>query len=182
MTPIAPQTDVPRLLALGARRPEIDPEAWIAPGATVAGSVRIAARASLWYGVVARGDAEQITIGAGSNLQDGCLLHADPGFSLTIGAGVSVGHGAVLHGATIEDDVLVGMGSIVMNGAVIGAGSIVGAGACVTEGTVVPPRSMVLGVPGKVRAELSDEQVDGIRLNAEHYVHLAATHRDATPL
>lgn len=103
--PDAPTTplDRPRLLALGERRPTIDPDAWVAPGATVAGSVTIAAHASLWYGVVARADVEDITIGAGANVQDGTMLHADPGFPLRIGAGVSVGHGAVLHGATIED-------------------------------------------------------------------------------
>ena len=174
--------DRPRLLALGERRPTIDPDAWVAPGATVAGSVTIAAHASLWYGVVARADVEDITIGAGANVQDGTMLHADPGFPLRIGAGVSVGHGAVLHGATIEDDVLVGMGAIVMNGAVIGEGSIVGAGACVAEGTVVPPRSLVVGVPAKVRKELGDEQVAGIRENAATYRRLADLHRTAEPV
>ncbi|MEQ6900939.1 gamma carbonic anhydrase family protein [Nocardioides sp. YIM 152588] len=169
------------LLALGDRRPAIDPAAWIAPNATVAGDVTIAAEASLWYGVVARADMESIEIGARSNLQDGCMMHADPGFPLRVGAGVSVGHGAILHGATIEDDVLIGMGAIVMNGAVIGAGSVVGAGACVAEGTVVPPRSLVVGVPAKVVKETSDEHVAGIRLNADAYVDLAVQHRGATP-
>lgn len=178
----APASDRPRLLALGERRPSIDPEAWVAPGATVAGSVSIAAEASLWYGVVARADVEEISIGAGANLQDGTMMHADPGFPLRVGAGVSVGHGAVLHGATIEDDVLIGMGAIVMNGAVIGTGSIVGAGACVAEGIVVPPRSLVVGVPAKVRKELGDEAVARIRENAATYRRLAALHRTATPI
>ncbi len=144
------------------------------------GDVSVAAGASLWYGVVARADMESISIGSGSNLQDGCVLHADPGFPLRIGADVSVGHGAVLHGAVIEDTVLIGMGAIVMNGAVIGTGSIVGAGACVAEGTVVPPRSLIVGVPAKVRKEIGDDQVAGITLNAAVYRDLAVQHREAS--
>lgn len=154
-----------------------DLTAWVAGNATVVGAVTIGAEASLWYGVVVRGDGDTITVGARSNLQDGTVVHADPGFPVRVGAGVSVGHRAVLHGCTIEDDVLVGMGAVVMNGAVIGSGSLVGAGALVPEGMVVPPRSLVLGVPAKVRRETTDDEVVGIELNAAAYLELAAAHR-----
>jgi len=171
----------PLLLPLGPRRPDLHPTAWVAPGAVVAGDVRIGADVSLWYAVVVRGDAERIEIGARSNLQDGSVLHADAGFPLVVGEGVSVGHRAVLHGAVIEDDVLVGMGAIVMNGARVGAGSIIGAGACVPQGMQVPPGSLVLGLPAKVRGETSEEQRAEVRANAETYLALAARHRAAQP-
>lgn len=171
----------PLVLPLGDLRPALDPTAFVAPGAVVAGDVVVGPDSGLWYAVVVRGDAERIRIGARSNVQDGSVLHADPGFPLTVGDGVSVGHRAVLHGCTIEDDVLVGMGAIVMNGARVGAGSVVGAGACVPQGMQVPPRSLVLGLPAKVRGELDDAQVDGVRENAATYVALAARHRAALP-
>jgi carbonic anhydrase/acetyltransferase-like protein (isoleucine patch superfamily) len=151
--------------------------AYVALGAVVIGAAEVSADASIWFNAVVRADAESISIGEGSNLQDLVAAHADPGFPLTVGADVSVGHGAVLHGCTIEDEVLVGMHATVMNGARIGTGSIVAAGALVTEGTVVPPRSLVAGVPAKVRRELSDEELALIKLNAEHYRGLAATYR-----
>jgi carbonic anhydrase/acetyltransferase-like protein (isoleucine patch superfamily) len=156
--------------------PEVDPTAWIAPGAVLAGAVTIGAEASVWYATVVRGDGDVIRIGARSNVQDGCVLHTDPGLQLVVGEGVSVGHRAVLHGCVIEDDVLVGMGAIVMNGALIGTGSLVAAGALVTEGTKIPPRSLVVGAPAKVRRELSDEELALVRYNATHYVALARTH------
>ncbi|MDX6215164.1 MAG: hypothetical protein QOG99_748 [Frankiales bacterium] len=164
-------------ISLGAVQPQVDRTAWVAPDAVLAGDVTVGAEASVWYTTVVRGDGDAIRIGPRSNIQDGCVLHTDPGLVLEVGAGVSVGHRAVLHGCVIEDDVLVGMGSIVMNGARIGAGSLIAAGALVTEGTQVPPRSLVVGAPATVRRELSDGELELIRHNATHYVGLAATHR-----
>ncbi|MFD5177148.1 gamma carbonic anhydrase family protein [Nocardia sp. NPDC058379] len=159
--------------------PEIDDTAWIAPNATVIGRVRLGAEVGIWYSAVLRGDLEQLTIGARTNIQDGCVLHADPGFPLTVGSGVSVGHNAILHGCTVGDDVLVGMGATVLNGAVIGAGSLIAANALIPEGAQIPPGSLVAGVPGKVRRELTEAQLDGIKLNAAVYLHNLAAHRDA---
>ena len=168
------------LLTLGESGPTVDPTAWIAPGAVLVGAVAVGARASVWYAVVVRGDGDRITVGEGSNVQDGCVLHTDPGFHLEIGAGVTVGHRAVLHGCRIEDQVLVGMGAVVMNGAVIGSGSIIGAGALVPEGTVVRPGSLVIGAPGRVQRETTADERALIVANAQHYEALAALHAGAT--
>src|SRR3954447_6024074 len=127
-------------------------------------------RSSIWYGAVARADHEVIEIGEGSNVQDGCMLHSDPGFPLVLGRGVTVGHNVILHGAHVEDDVLVGMGSVVMNGARIGSGSIVAAGAVVTPGTQVPPGSVVGGIPAKVLRQATDDDRAHIEGNAASYV------------
>ncbi|MPQ98907.1 gamma carbonic anhydrase family protein [Modestobacter sp. I12A-02628] len=127
------------------------------------------ARSSIWYGAVARADLERIEIGADSNVQDGCTLHSDPGSPLIVGRGVTVGHRVVLHGARVDDDVLIGMGSVVMNGAHIGSGSIVAAGAVVTQGTQVPPRSLVAGVPAKVLRPTTDDDMLHIQGNAISY-------------
>ena len=167
-------------VSLGERRPEIDASAWVAPTATVIGEVVMAAESSLWYSAVIRADGDAITVGERSNIQDGCVLHADNGLPLRIGAGVTVGHNVVLHGCTIDDDVLIGMGAIVMNGASIGSDSIIGAGAIVSEGVVVPPGSLVLGIPGKVRREVTDAEREAIRLNAAHYVTRLPVFRSAT--
>lgn len=167
-------------LVIDGIAPDVAPDAWVAPTAVLAGRVRIAAAASVFYGAVLRGDSEQIEIGAGSNVQDGAVLHADPGHPAVIGAGVSIGHGAVVHGARVEDGSLIGMHATVLNGAVIGAGSLVAAGAVVLEGTVVPPGSLVAGVPAKVRRDLSDAEREGLRRNAEAYLVLAAKHAAAT--
>ncbi|MHA6628546.1 gamma carbonic anhydrase family protein [Pseudonocardia sichuanensis] len=161
-------------------RPQVHADAWVAPTVVLAGRVSIAAQAGVWYASVLRADLDTVTVGARSNIQDGCVVHADPGFPVTVGAGVSVGHRAVLHGCTIEDDVLVGMGAVVLNGARIGAGSLIAAGAVVLEGTEVPPGSLVAGVPGKVRRELGEQERANILRNAESYVALAATHAAAT--
>jgi carbonic anhydrase/acetyltransferase-like protein (isoleucine patch superfamily) len=158
--------------------PAVHDSAFIAPTASVIGKATLAENSSAFCGVSFRADTAAITVGAGSNLQDNVVLHADPGFPCTVGEGVSVGHAAVVHGCTVEDDCLIGMGATVLNGAVIGAGSLVAAGAVVLEGTVVPPRSLVAGVPGKVRRELTDEEYDGVRANAARYRELAAAHRD----
>ena len=170
------------LIALGERSPVVDPAAWVAPNATLVGAVELGPDASVWYGAVIRGDGDRISIGARSNVQDNCALHTDPGLHLQIGAGVSIGHSAVVHGCVIEDDVLIGMGSIVMNGAVVGSGSMVGAGAVISAGVVIPPRSLVVGVPGKVRRETTDEELLLIRANADHYLSHSATHRRGVQL
>ena len=169
------------LQQLGDKVPQVDPSAWVAPGAVLVGDVTLGRHASVWYGTVVRGDGDAIRIGARSNIQDGCVLHTDPGLVLEVGEDVSVGHRAVLHGCVVEDGVLVGMGAVVMNGARIGAGSLVAAGALVTEGTQVPPRSLVVGSPAKVRRELSDDEVVMVRYNAEHYVALTERHRQEFP-
>ncbi|GAB0103104.1 gamma carbonic anhydrase family protein [Nocardia sp. JMUB6875] len=164
-------------IQLGEHAPQVDENAWIAPNATVVGRVRLEAEVSVWYSAVLRGDMDEITVGARSNIQDGCVLHADPGFPCTVGEGVSVGHNAILHGCTVGDDVLIGMGATVLNGAVIGAGSLIAANALVPEGAQIPPGSLVAGVPGKVRRELSEAERDHIRLNAAAYLHNTALHR-----
>ncbi|GIJ46040.1 gamma carbonic anhydrase family protein [Virgisporangium aliadipatigenens] len=169
----------PLLLRLGDRRPKIDPAAFVAPGAVVVGDVTIGARAGIWYATVVRGDTAPITVGAETNIQDGSVLHADPGAPLVVGARVTVGHRVVLHGAVVADDVLIGMGSVVMNHARIGAGSVVGAGALIVEGTEVPPGSLVLGAPGRVVRSLTAEERAGITEAAGRYVRRAAEHRAA---
>jgi len=161
-------------ISLGDKTPQVAQGAWIAPNATLVGSVVIHEGASIWYGAVLRADNEPITIGARSNVQDNCAFHVDKGKPVALGEGVSVGHGAIIHGATVEDNVLIGMGAIIMNGAVIGTESLIAAGALISAGVVIPPRSLVAGVPGKVRRELSDEEVATIYTNARIY----AEHRD----
>src|SRR3954469_23130541 len=168
-------------IALDGSSPHVDPSAWVAPDAVLVGDVSVGPESSIWYTTVVRGDGDAIRIGARRNVQDGCVLHTDPGLKLVVGSGVSVGHRAVLHGCVVEDDVLVGMGAIVMNGARIGAGSLVAAGALVTEGTQLPPGSLVVGAPAKVRRELSDDERELVRYNATHYVALAKLHAGTDP-
>ena len=167
----------PLIIPIRGRAPQLHAESWVAPNATLIGPVTLGARVSVWYNATLRAEFEPIEIGAGSNIQDGVTVHVDPGFPARIGAGVTVGHNAVLHGCTIEDDVLVGMGAIVLNGAVLGEGSLVAAGAVVPQGAVIPPRSLVAGVPGKVRRTLNDDEVAGNRFNAEAYQGLIELHR-----
>ena len=169
----------PLIVTVAGHTPQLDPESWVAPNASLIGQVRLAARAGVWYSATLRAEAEVIEIGAGTNIQDGVTVHVDPGFPVHVGAGVSVGHNAVLHGCTIGDGVLVGMGAIVLNAAVIGEGSLVAAGALITQGMVVPPRTLVAGVPGKVRRELSAEEVAANRHNAAVYEQLIDLHRGA---
>lgn len=161
------------------RSPSIAASAWVATSATVIGNVTLGEGVGVYYGAVVRGDAEAITLAARSNVQDGVVLHADPGFPLTVGSGVSIGHNAVLHGCTIGDDVLVGMGATVLNGATVGAGTIIGANALVPEGTEIAPGSLVVGVPAKVRRELTEDEQAKVRFNAEAYVGLTEEHRSA---
>ncbi|NMI01320.1 gamma carbonic anhydrase family protein [Pseudonocardia acidicola] len=172
--------DQPAVVEFHGARPDAHPESWTAPGATLIGRVALGPASSVWYGCVLRADMDSITIGARSNIQDGTVVHADPGFPVTVGERVSVGHRAVLHGCTIADDVLVGMGAVVLNGAVLGAGSLVAAGAVVLEGTTVPPGSLVAGVPAKVRRPLTDDERAATVRNAEAYCALAAAHAEAT--
>ncbi|MFD7661114.1 gamma carbonic anhydrase family protein [Streptomyces sp. NPDC059788] len=164
---------------VGGKEPAVDPEAFTAPTSVVVGEVTLAPGASVWYHAVLRADCGPIVLGADSNVQDNCTVHVDPGFPVTVGERVSVGHNAVLHGCTVEDDVLIGMGATVLNGAHIGAGSLVAAQALVPQGMRVPPGSLVAGVPAKVRRELTEEERDGIRLNATMYVELSKSHRAA---
>ena len=164
------------LIALGDVTPEVE-GAWVAPSATLVGAVRLAAEVSVWYGSVLRADNDSITIGPGSNVQDCCVMHTDPGLPVTVGARVTVGHRAVLHGCTVEDDVLIGMGAMVLNGALVGAGSLVAAGSVVLEGTQVPPGSLVAGLPAKVRRPLTTQEREGVIRNAADYVDLAARYR-----
>ncbi|MBA0051139.1 gamma carbonic anhydrase family protein [Streptomyces sp. AJS327] len=169
--------------AVGDRKPRIEHGVFTAPTSVVVGDVTLRAGSSVWYGAVLRGDCDSITLGADSNIQDNCTVHADPGFPATVGERVSVGHNAVLHGCAVEDDVLVGMGATVLNGATIGAGSLIAAQALVPQGMRVPPGSLVAGVPAKVKRELTEEEREGIRANAAMYRELARGHRETlTPV
>jgi carbonic anhydrase/acetyltransferase-like protein (isoleucine patch superfamily) len=159
--------------------PTVEDGAWVADNATVLGDAEIGAGSGVWFGAVVRADTESIRIGRDTNIQDNCVLHADPGAPLTIGDRVSIGHVAVLHGCTVESDVLIGMGAVLMNHARIGSGSLVAAGAVVVEGTVVPPGSLVAGVPGKVRRELTDDELEHVRTNARQYADLARRHLES---
>ena len=158
--------------------PNIAPSAWIAPTATVVGDVILEDNVSVWHGAVIRADLARIRIGHRTNVQDNAVLHADPGFPVTIGAEVSVGHGAICHGCLIGDDVLVGMGALIMNGVQIGDATLIGAGAVLLEGTIIPSQSLVVGVPAKVVRALSPKEIHRIRDNAATYVHLAGEHRN----
>ena len=165
--------------ALGPHTPRIDPDAYLAPGTHVAGQVEVGAHASVWFGVVVRGDNEPIRIGARSNIQENTVMHVDTGHPLTVGTDVTVGHLAMLHGCTIGDGCLIGIKAVIMNGAVIGAQSLIGAGALVTEGKEIPPRSLVLGSPGKVVRTLTDAEVARLQASADSYVARARHYREA---
>jgi carbonic anhydrase/acetyltransferase-like protein (isoleucine patch superfamily) len=143
---------------------------WIAPNATVIGRVHLEAEASVWFGAVVRGDVEDITIGAGSNIQDNAVLHADPGFPLHIGRKCTIGHAAIVHGCTIGDNSLIGMGATVLNGARIGANCLIGANALVTEGKIIPDGSLVVGAPGKAVRQLTADEIAGLMRSADHYI------------
>ncbi|MEC3854024.1 gamma carbonic anhydrase family protein [Paenarthrobacter ureafaciens] len=170
------------ILALDGRQPSVSSEAWVAPTATVVGSATVGAATGIFYGAVVRADIEDITIGAGSNIQDNAVVHADPGHPAQIGDNVTVGHGAVLHGCTVGDGTLIGMNATVLNGAVIGAGSLIAAQSLVLEGTEVPPGSLVAGVPAKVRRPLTTEEIDNCRQSAITYTELTKKHRGAAAL
>ena len=157
--------------------PQISESAWVADSAQVIGRVELDDDASVWFGVVIRGDTEAIRVGRRTNIQDMSVLHADSGVPLTLGEDVTVGHKAMLHGCTIGDGCLIGIGAVVLNGARIGKGCLVGAGSLVTEGKEFPAGSMILGSPARVVRQLSTEQLEGLRLMAEHYVSNASRFR-----
>jgi carbonic anhydrase/acetyltransferase-like protein (isoleucine patch superfamily) len=165
------------LLPHGDTSPKVAPSAWIAPGAYVIGDVSLGDESSVWYGAVLRGDTEPIQIGDRTNVQDGCILHADPGYPAVVGEGCVLGHNAVVHGCEIGDNCLVGMSATILNGAKIGDGSIVAAGAVVPEGREFPPRSLIVGVPAKRAGDVADKQAADIERGANHYVERAAAHR-----
>lgn len=165
------------IIPLGEHSPALAPGAFVHDAATVIGRVSLGRSASVWPNATIRGDTDAITIGDETNIQDGAVVHADAGVPCTIGRAVTVGHLACVHGCTVEDEVLVGIGAVVLNGCVVGTGSIVGAGAVLTEGTIVPPGSLVLGTPGRVSRATSEEQRATIRHSASHYVAMIAVHR-----
>lgn len=152
------------------RADQCHPAAFIAPGAVIIGDVTVGEHSSVWFGAVIRGDAERITIGRQTNIQDGCILHADQGYPCTLGDRVTLGHGAIVHGATVDDDVMIGMRAVVMNGARIGRGSLVAVGAIVLEGAVVPPGSVVMGTPAVVKRQVTEKDVARTQHAADHYV------------
>jgi carbonic anhydrase/acetyltransferase-like protein (isoleucine patch superfamily) len=163
---------------IGDRTPDVAPTAYVHETATVIGNVVLKDRVSVWPQAVIRGDTETITIGAGSNVQDGAILHADPGVPLTLGDDVTIGHQVMLHGCTIGDGALIGIQAIVLNNAVIGKGCLVGAGALVTEGKVFPDNMLIVGSPARAIRELTPDHVARIRHAASHYVEEAVHYRD----
>lgn len=164
---------------LDEHEPRLAPDAYVVDNATVIGRVTLGAGASVWFGAVLRGDGDDIIVGAGSNVQDGAVLHVDPGFPLKIGERVSVGHQAMLHGCTIGAGSLIAIKAVVLNGAVIGEQCLVGAGAVVTEGKTFPPRSLLLGAPARVARELTEKDLQLLQGAADSYVRRAARYRDA---
>ena len=158
------------LYELDGTTPRVAESAWVADSAEVMGNVVLGEDASIWFGAVLRGDNETLSIGAGSNVQDGSVLHSDLGQPLTIGERVTVGHKVVLHGCTVGDESLIGIGAVVLNGAKIGRNCLVGAGALITEGKEFPDGSMIIGSPAKAVRQLTPEQIEGLRRSAQHYV------------
>lgn len=165
------------ILPIDGKRPRIADGAFIAPTAVVIGDVRIAEGASIWYGVVLRGDMEPITIGRDTNIQDNCTVHTDHGHPTVIGAGVSVGHNAVIHGCSIEDDCLIGIGALVLSRAVIHRGSVVAAGAVVREGQAVGPGALVAGVPAVLKRSVTPVELVEFLRPVDNYRRLARIHR-----
>ena len=157
--------------------PNIHPSAFIHPRAVVLGDVTLGARVSVWPTAVIRGDSDTITIGDDSNVQDGTIVHVDDGVPTTIGKRVGIGHRAIVHGATIEDDCLIAMGAVLLNHVHVGTGSIIGAGAVCREGMLIPPNSLVLGVPGRVTRATTDDDRDRIRKTVQSYVDLQERYR-----
>lgn len=155
---------------LDEHTPQVHPTAFVADSAQVVGRVTLGEGSSVWFNTVIRADNEPMTIGAGSNIQDGSVLHSDTGFPLSVGERVTVGHQVVLHGCTVGDESLIGIGAVVLNGTKIGKHCLVGAGSLVTEGKEFPDGSMILGSPAKVVRQLTPEQIDGLRRSAQHYI------------
>jgi carbonic anhydrase/acetyltransferase-like protein (isoleucine patch superfamily) len=165
------------LISFAGSHPEVAKSAWVAPNATLIGAVTISPNATVMFGAVLRADRDAIRLGADSNLQDNVVVHGDPGFPALIGSGVSVGHGAIVHGATVSDHVLIGMGAVLLNGCEIGSECIIAAGTVVLEGAIIPPGSLVAGVPGKIRRETTPEERAHIRGNAGTYQELGKRYR-----
>ena len=163
---------------LGEHAPQVAASAWVAESATVVGQVEVRDDVGIWYGAVLRGDNDRIVVGAGSNVQDGCVLHTDAGYTLAVGRGVTVGHQAMLHGCTIGDGTLIGIQSVILNGARVGRRCLVGAGTLVPEGREFPDGVLIMGRPGKVVRELTPEQLARLDWAWRHYVDQARRHRD----
>ena len=164
--------------AYHATRIAIDPTAYVAPGAALVGEVHVGRNASIWFNVTLRGDGAPIVIGAESNVQDGAVVHVDPGRPTHIGDRVTLGHGAIVHASLIEEDVLVAMGALILSGCRVGRHCLIGAGAVVPEGSEIPSGSLVLGVPGRVVRPLRPDEIERIHANAVSYVDLARAYRD----
>ena len=170
-----------KLLALPESEPSIDGSVFRAPGSVVVGDVQIGPDSSIWYNAVVRADVSPVRIGSRTNIQDGAILHADPGFPCIVGDDVTIGHKAIVHGAKVGDGALIGMGAILLNGAEIGAEAIVAAGAVVTEGTIVAPGTLVAGIPAREKRQLDDDARQMGRTGAAGYVRNARRHMGATP-
>jgi carbonic anhydrase/acetyltransferase-like protein (isoleucine patch superfamily) len=171
------------LYALADTAPTVDADAWVAPDANVIGNVMLKAGSSVWFGCTLRGDNEPITVGTGSNVQENCVFHTDPGCPLTIGENCTIGHKVMLHGCTIGDNSLVGMGATILNGAKIGKNCLIGAGALITENKVIPDGSLVMGAPGKVVRELDEAAIARLTASALHYQENARRfRRDLKPV
>ncbi|WP_170606967.1 gamma carbonic anhydrase family protein [Ruegeria arenilitoris] len=155
--------------ALGDEKPQIHEDTWVAPDANLIGKVVLEQGASVWFGTTIRADHEEIRVGAGSNVQENCVMHIDPGYPLTIGRNCTIGHKVMLHGCVIGENSLIGMGSIILNGAKIGKNCLIGAGALITEGKEIPDNSLVMGAPGKVVRQLDEAAAKSITLSALHY-------------
>lgn len=158
------------------KEPLIEDNVFIAQGAVVSGNVRLQEEVSVWFHAVIRAEEGEVSVGRGSNVQDGCVVHVDKGGAVAIGEGVTIGHNAVIHGCTVGDNSLIGMGAVIMNDAVIGKNCIVAAGALVTERTVIPDNSLVMGSPAKIKRAVTPEEMESNRCNAEHYVKEAAVY------
>lgn len=164
--------------ALDDVHPQIDDAVWIAPSAVIVGDVVIGPEVGIWFGAVARGDIERITIGARTNVQENAVLHTDSGYPLTIGANVTIGHAAIVHGCSIGDNSLIGMGATVLNGARIGRNCLIGANALVTENKVIPDNSLVMGAPAKVVRAIDEEGIAALAASAARYVDNARRFAD----
>ena len=179
-TDFTPRPGGALVLPYGDARPRLAARVFLAPGASVIGDVELGEGVSVWYAAVVRGDVNRIVIGADSNVQDGAVLHGQLGeWPVIVGARVSIGHHATLHGCVVEDDVLVGIGARVLDGARVGASSLIAAGALVREGMVVPPRSLVVGVPGVVKRELNERELDILRRTPGRYREYALRTRES---
>jgi carbonic anhydrase/acetyltransferase-like protein (isoleucine patch superfamily) len=166
------------LYSFGGYAPQLDDDTWVAPDANLIGQVVMEAGSSIWFGSTIRADHEEIRVGAGSNVQENCVMHIDRGFPLTIGRNCTIGHKVMLHGCTIGDNSLIGMGATVLNGARIGKNCLIGAGALITENKVIPDGSLVMGVPGKVVRQLDEQAIKSLELSALHYQENMRRFRD----